>query len=1190
MLKHRRFPLRPAIASSLFRCVYVHRSHLRRLCLSVLGLRPRPSTAVASVAAAICVAAAAIPADVSGQQALEDEKFMSSMEWRSIGPANMAGRVTDVEGVPGTGTFFIAGASSGIWKSTNHGTTFRPVFDNERVVSMGDMAIAPSNPDIVWAGTGEEDSRNSISPGGGIYKSVDGGLTWELKGLEDTQAIGRIVVHPTKSDWVYVAALGHPWGANEERGLYRTKDGGDTWERVHFVSEDAGFVDVDMHPRNPDVLWATSWERVRGPYFFNSGGPGSAIWKSADGGDTWEKVSGAGLPETMLGRLEIAFAPSYPRIMYAMVEAETPEEPDENGDRHGSGLYRSEDGGETWEFMNSSNSRPFYYSGVWVSPDDPDFIYWSSLFFSRDGGRTVGNPAQGVHVDFHALWWDSSNPDHFILGNDGGIAITWDRGGNFEFPNRMPMGQFYAVSYNMDTPYRVCGGLQDNYTWCGPSRRASGSIDNHMWFSIGGGDGFYAPQDPTDPDIVFGESQQGRIYWRNLGTGERHQLEHPDWRERTKALRDSIAILEGDDPGNPPAEHAARVEEMQALVREDSALFDMRFNWNTPLVLSPHDPQTLYIGANRVLKWTYESDEMEPISPDLTYADPEKIEVAYNTTGGITPDVTGAENFATIVSLAESALEEGELYAGTDDGRVWRSPGGAEWIELTDRFEGVPEGTYVSRIEPSSHDAGRFYVAFDNHRRDDYEPYIYATDDGGETFRSISSNLPRGGPDFVHVVREDHVNPDLLFAGTDVGAYVSVDRGGSWTRFMNGLPTTPVHDLKIHPRENEIIAGTHGRSIFVADISPLQQLSGGRLPGEVVVFEPKAAVQHGDAPVGGEFTAQSSFQADAGSYGAEIAYFIPESVAEELAEAAEAEMAEEMAAAEAEMAEAMEEEGAAEAEMETVEVAERAGRAMGRRGGGAGRGGGAAERGGEVEMPASRAGMGARASAAATASITILGPAGDTVQTMDGPASAGINRMRWRFDRRAAASESSPAERADSLRRVRMYEAVGDSLVEHEDVDRETMDRMLEMALGGDREGIQRIFGGGGGRGGGPGGDPSGWRERPAERYPVQPAGASSGGGRRGAGRAAAAGGQGQSSMRELFLQINEAVRERGGGNQFFRFFGGGGGDGCGMADPGTYTVVIEIGEKSYTTSLEVIRQDGYGFWDNPDTPENCPS
>ena len=1075
----------------------------------------------------VVTASIAVPMLLQAQtRAVDDDTFMEGMRWRSIGPANMSGRVTDVEGVPGTGTFFVAGATSGIWKTTNSGTTFRPVFDNERVVSMGDIAIAPSNPDIVWAGTGEEDSRNSISPGGGVYKSTDGGLTWELKGLEGTQAIGRVVVHPTNSDWVYVAALGHPWGANEERGLYRTRDGGETWERVHYVSEDAGFVDVDMHPQDPNIIWATSWKRVRGPYFLQSGGPGSAIWKTIDGGDTWEEVLGGGLPETEKGRIEIAIAPSYPQVIYALIEAEMPEEPDESGDKHGSGLYRSVDGGESWKFMNSNNSRPFYYSNVWVAPDDPDLVFWSSLFFSRDGGKTVGNPGQSVHSDFHALWWDSENPDHFILGNDGGIAITWDRGGNYDFPNAIPMGQFYAVSYNMDTPYRVCGGLQDNYTWCGPSRRAGGSIDNHMWYSIGGGDGFYAPQDPTNPDIVFGESQQGRIYWRNTRTGEQHSLQQPDWRERTKALRDSIAILSGDDPAHPPASAKARIAELQTRVANDSSLFDLRFNWNTPLELSPHDPQTLYIGSNRVLKWTYKTDEMQPISDDLTYADPKKIEVAYGTTGGITPDVTGAENFATIVALAESKFHKDEIYAGTDDGRVWRTPEGTEWIELTDRFEGVPQGTYVSRVEPSNHDPDRFYVTFDNHRRDDYAPYVYVTHDQGETFADIASNLPTGGPDFVHVIREDPANPNLLFVGTDVGAYVSTDRGESWTRFMNGLPTVPVHDLKIHPRDQEIIAGTHGRSIFIADIAPLQQLTEETLPTEIRIFNPRTATQHGDPPVGGEFTAQRYFQGDAGDYGAEIAYYIPDAVATELAETAREEMRERMRVARENSDSAVD-------------------RPSRMRQGGGGRGG-------------------------PQASLVILDAAGDTVQTLNGSITAGINRVNWNLSRRREQTEMSPSERADSVRNARMYEEIGDSLVVTEGVDRAVMDQALAMIQGGDQGAIGRMFGGGGRFGGGA--DPAAWRERPAERY-SQPGPRAS--------EPEGPGARDPSAMREVFQQMMGALRDRGAGG-FRRLFGGGRGGG-GLVDPGTYTVSVTLGDETHTTMVEVVRKEDYGFWDEPD-------
>lgn len=815
---------------------------------------------------------AALP--VSAQDSELVDQWIDALEWRSIGPANMSGRVTDVEGLPSPSkTFYVAAAAGGIWKTTNNGVTYRPVFQNERVISLGDIAIAPSDPDQIWAGTGEEDSRNSISPGGGIYKSVDGGLTWELKGLEATEHIGRIQVHPDNPDVVFVAALGALWRTNPERGLYRTTDGGDTWELVNFVSDRAGFVDVKFHPRNPDVLFATSWERQRGPYYLESGGPGSALWKSTDGGDSWEKVEGGGLPETMLGKMNVAFAPSYPRVMYLMVEAAAPEGSDED---NLNGLYRSDDGGETWERVNEYNSRPFYYSEVVVDPADPDRVYFSSLRFSEDGGRTMRNMAQAVHVDFHAIWVDPNDPDRIVLGNDGGIAVSFDRGGNYWFPNVIPLGQFYNISYGMEVPYTVCGGLQDNYTWCGPSRKASGDITNHDWFRVSGGDGFVSQQDPRYPEIVYSESQGGNMGRSNLKTGERDSFDRPDWRTVYREYQDSIALLWPDLAEPMPAEHRSRIEDLQARATADSLALQLRYNWNTPYFLSPHDPDVIYAGANRVLKSDWRGDDMYPISPDLTRADPEKIAISTETTGGITPDVTGAETFATITSLAESPMVAGLLYAGTDDGNLWVSPdAGGEWMELTDATDDlVPDGTYVSRIEPSKHAQDRVYVTYDNHRRGDFTPYVLVSENRGQSFRSISSDLPTGKPDFVHVVREDHVNPNLLFVGTDVGAYVSVDRGNSWKRFMTGLPTVPVHDLQIHPREGEIIAGTHGRSIWIADVKPLQQLPGVMADADVHLFEPAPAFQYGTSPTGGEFTAQHYFIANNPQYGATFTYWL----------------------------------------------------------------------------------------------------------------------------------------------------------------------------------------------------------------------------------------------------------------------------------------------------------------------------
>ena len=594
-------------------------------------------------------------------------------------------------------------------------------------------------------------------------------------------------------------------------------------------------------------------------------------------------MEGGGLPETELGRLGIAFAPSYPQVIYLMVEAE-PVENDEGEEETMSGLYRSQDGGETWENMNTFNSRPFYYSEVKVDPMDPDRVYFSSLRFSTDGGRTAATAGQGVHVDYHAIWIDPYDPERLILGNDGGIAVSFDQGGNYIFPNTFPIGQFYAVSYDMAVPYNVCGGLQDNYSWCGPSRKARDAITNHDWFSVSGGDGFVTQQDPRDPDIVYSESQGGNMGRSNLATGERQSFGRPNWRESYREFQDSIALLWPDSTQPVPSQHSARIAELQARATADSASLQLRFNWNTPFLLSPHNPDVVYAGSNRVLKSTNRGDDLVPISPDLSRQDEEKIRVSTSTTGGITVDNTGAETFATIVSLAESFVQRGLLYAGTDDGNLWVSPDdGGSWTDVTANLDGlIPDGTYVSRIEPSHHEADRVFVTFDNHRRGDFTPYVVVSDNRGGSFRSISSNLPTGKPDFAHVVREDPVNENLLFVGTDVGAYVSLDRGESWQRFMNGLPTVPVHDLQVHPRDGDLIAGTHGRSIWIVNITPLQQLTTAVLASDAHLFEPAPAFHFGTRPTGGEFTAQLYFQAGSPPSGAQIRYWLSEAPDEDI--------------------------------------------------------------------------------------------------------------------------------------------------------------------------------------------------------------------------------------------------------------------------------------------------------------------
>jgi photosystem II stability/assembly factor-like uncharacterized protein len=1045
---------------------------------------------------------------------LLDSALLSEFRWRSVGPTNMSGRVSDVEGIPGPSkTFYVAAVAGGVWKTTNNGTSFQLVWDDPRVVSMGDLAIAPSDTNQVWIGTGEEDSRNSISPGGGVFKSTDGGKTWAFKGLKETQAIGRIVVHPTNPNLVYVAALGAIWNSNPERGLYRTRDGGETWELVKFISDRAGFVDVILHPHHPEVIWAASWERVRTPYSLQSGGPGSALWKSTDGGDTWAEVAGNGFPTTNKGRIGLAIAPSNPHTMYAMVEAE--KEADGKG---GNGLYRSTDEGVTWEKMNDVNVRPFYYSQVRVDPQDENRVYFSStpLNFSADGGKTYGQTTNNVHVDHHAMWIDPNDPDRIVVGNDGGTAISFDRGGNWVVLNHFAIGQFYDVSYNMEMPYRVCGGLQDNGTWCGPSRVASGGITKYHWFTINGGDGFYSAQDPVDADVVWAESQGGAMSRVNLRTGERTSLQKPDWMGVWRPYQDTIVTLldQGVSDGDP------RIQDLRTRASTDSARFDLRWNWNTPFFQSAHDRSWFYAGGSAVVKSTNRGEHLRPISPDLSYADPEKIRISTKTTGGITPDVTGAETFGTVVALEESPLHAGWLWAGTDDGRVWRTKDdGAHWEELTAALKGVPPGTYVTRIEASSHSDRRFYVTFSNHRRGDFTPYVLVTDDDGRTFRSIAADLPTGGPDFVHVLKEDPRNENLLFVGTDVGAYVSTDRGRSWRRFMNGLSTTPVHDLEIHPRDRELIAATHGRSIWIVDIAPLQELSLEVLTADAHLFQPAPAFQFGQAPLGGESPGQLWFQRPTPGSEARIHYHVGAQAAKALADAAAAQRA---AAAGAEAA----------AKPDTAAAAAAAPPPAGAPG--AGPGARAMQRGPQVE-------------------IIITAPDGRVVRKLTGPATAGLHSVTWNLRGEAPPpAQPSPWERKEQARTAERAKVVADSL-KQAGWSAMFLDRMLGVVTGAvDREAAVAMFMGAG-AGAGAGRDPEAFQARPGETPP-----------------GSAAAGMDYGQLRTLAELINPG----GGLTALFRRFGGNTGQ-APLAAPGTYTVTLKVGDSIFTRDLRVEREEG---------------
>ena len=1106
--------------------------------------RHRLPSLLAAALAWLCVGFAGVPGASAQLTEQVPDDVWETFRWRSIGPVNMGGRVTDVEGLPHPSkTFYAAAAAGGIWKTTNNGITFKSIFNDPRVVAMGDLAIAPSDPDQIWAGTGEEDSRNSISPGGGIFKSTDGGESWEFKGLRETQVIGRIVVNPLDPNVVYVAALGHIWGANPERGLYRTTDGGDSWELVKFISDKAGFVDVALRPGEPEVVFAASWERVRGPWFLNSGGPGSALWKSTDGGDSWAEVSGNGFPTATKGRIGLSISQSDPDVMYAMVEAE--EEEDGSG---GNGLYRSADGGNSWEKVNDANTRPFYYSQVRVDPLDPDRVYFSStpVLYSNDGGRSAGNTTNGIHVDHHAMWIDPADPERIVVGNDGGVAITYDRGGNWRYLNTMALGQFYDISFNMDRPYRVCGGLQDNGTWCGPSRLASGQISKYHWATISGGDGFVTAQDPVDHDLVWAESQGGNMRRLNLATRQSNGLGRPSWQDAWRPLQDSIALLL--DAG--ASEDDPRVVAFRERASADSANSIMRWNWNTPFFQSVHDRTHFYAAGNRVLKSTNLGDDLEIISPDLSYADPEKIDVSTRTTGGITRDVTGAETHATITALAESPLVRGLLFAGTDDGRVWTSPDdGGDWRELTVNIQGVPAGTYVSRVEPSRHDPERVYVSFDGHRTNDFTPYVQVSDDGGDTFRSIAAGLPTGAPDFVHVVREDPRNENLLFVGTDLGVYASLDRGASWRRFMESMPTVPVHDLRIHPRDRELIAGTHGRSIWIVNIAPLQDLTQQVLADGAGAFEPAPGYTFAEAARGGESYGQAWFSRPTPGVGGRISYYIGEEVAEELAAAAEEEAEEEAAEAGAGG------EGARAAVARAVQAAR-------------------AQTGAVVrETPVAAAGRAGAGRSAARIEITITDADGEVVQTLNGPGAAGLHTVTWNL-RRVTEPEPrtlSPSERRDSVMVAERARVVADSLVAA-GWEEEPLREQIGIFTG--ENDPQRVFGGGGGRGGGGfrgggfgGGDPEAFRERPGESPPR-----AGGGGGRGGGGGGRFGGANMNQLRELA----ELIRPGMGMAALFgrgRFGGGGGGQST-LVEAGTYTVTVQIGERTLTRAIVVEGAD----------------
>jgi photosystem II stability/assembly factor-like uncharacterized protein len=721
---------------------------------------------------AAAFAAFASAASAQPKAATLTPDHLKGFEFRNIGPAIMGGRIDDfavVESNPSV--FYVGTASGGILKTTNGGTTFEPVFDDQLVSSIGDLAIAPSDPQIVYAGTGEPNNRQSSSWGNGVYKTLDGGKSWQHLGLAETHHIGRMVVHPRNPDVVYVAALGRLWGPGTERGFYKTTDGGRTWTNTKFVDADTGFVDVAIDPESPDTLYAASYQRRRTPFGFNGGGPGSALWKTIDGGASWTKLT-KGLPEGEIGRVAVAVYAREPTIVYALVEHA----------KEG-GVYRSEDRGESWSKMSSTNPRPSYYSKIRIDPqsDRRIWVLGASMYTSEDGGKTFKTDVvDKIHGDFHALWIDPANPDHMLLGSDGGIHVSYDRGRSWDFVNTIPLAQFYEVALDNQRPYHVYGGLQDNGSWEAPSRTFfRQGISNDEWLRVGGGDGFYCVPDPSDPDVVYIESQDGNVSRLHRASGQRRII-RPE----------------------PPAGEK------------------YRFNWNSPILVSPHDPKTIYYGGNRVFGSKNRGDDWTLVSPDLTSSDNVKRDatpIFGKTAKELLSRNDGVVHFGTITTLSESPLRAGVLWAGTDDGNLHVSrDSGATWTSVAAKVPGVPKGTYVSRVEASRTGEGAAYVAFDGHRANDFAVYVFFTADYGQTWKSVASHLPAGGT--VSVIREHPRNAEVLFVGTERALFVSWDKGSSWTALRGkNLPTVPVDDIQIHAREGDLVLGTHGRGVYILD-------------------------------------------------------------------------------------------------------------------------------------------------------------------------------------------------------------------------------------------------------------------------------------------------------------------------------------------------------------------------------------
>ncbi len=786
-------------------------------------------------------------------------EWLANLEFRTIGPVTMSGRIVDIAvNALDSYTIYIASATGGVWKTTNNGVTWDAVFEHEATHSVGDIAVHPRDTNIVWVGTGERANRQSSSWGDGVYKSTDGGESWTNMGLRDSHHIGRIVLHPSDPNTVYVAAMGHLWGPNDERGLYMSQDGGQTWTRTLYVDENTGVVDVAIDPVQPNVMYAATYQRRRRPYGFHGGGPGSGLYKSTDGGRRWRKLT-AGLPEGDKGRIGISIYWSNPEIVYVSVEQGFRYNASTAYGERRAGVYRSEDRGETWAFMSDWNPRPMYASQPMVDPSDDQRIYMMNSFsFSDDGGKNFERARQSLHGDDRFVWVNPTDSRHVIKADDGGLGISYDRAKTWLYMTHLPVSQFYRVSVDMRSPYWVYGGLQDNGSWMAPNAtyRSEGVLFDD-WIKTGGGDGFVNLVDTTDNRTLYTESQYLGLSRLDLETRARTWIRPDNPKGAIGARRNWDAW----GPGVPEPELGNAMAPA---------------NWDGPFIISPHDNNTLYAGTNQLWKSTDRGNSWISLGDLTTGVNRRELRImgerAHDTTLSLDD---GIPYYPTLTAIAESPLNRGALYVGTDDGNLQVSlDDGLSWTNVTDRLPGLPGSAWISGIEPSRHDAATTYVAVNNYRNDDFENYLYMSADNGKTWASIVGNLPPQR--VVRTVREDPRNANVLYLGTELGLFYTIDGGTNWLELRGNLPTAAFNDLVVHPRDNDLVLGTHGRGIWILDnVNALQEVTPETLASEARLFSIEPAEMIRYTAFGGH-RGDMSFRGENPPAGAIIDYYLRE--------------------------------------------------------------------------------------------------------------------------------------------------------------------------------------------------------------------------------------------------------------------------------------------------------------------------